>query len=349
MTYVHCGLVKLCGMVYKNLTQFCETLLNNNDTAAMIRSFKNVKVLIFSSLLWMSWPIKAADLSNAVTLVNIPLMERPSDHRLYADELLNLALTLSAEKFGPFKIVQHKYQTVVGRQLLELEKGEWLSVAVSMPLPAWLEKADVVHFPIMKGLASYRMFFAHQAQQNKLADINSLTDLRSQVIGQGRGWSTAKILEDNGFSVMYGSTYETLFPMLEADRFQLLMRGVYEIEAEHKVYRQTMPELSIADNIAVYTYLPSYFFVSKKQPALTERLMFGLKKASDSGQCDKLFQRYFNRALSMMQTKQRKIFYLNNTNINAADFAEDNPYLLDYIRKLEAQKPRLELARRITG
>lgn len=300
-----------------------------------------VNAIFFLSLFSISAITSASSTPKPAAEVKIPLMERPAVHRVYADALLALALDLSAEKYGPYKITQQKYETVVGRQLLELEKGEWLSVAVSMPLPLWLEKAQVVHFPIFKGLASYRMFFTHQKKLNELKKVNSFNDLKSQLIGQGRGWSTAKILEDNGFKVMYGPSYNSLFPMLEAGRFQLLMRGIYEIEAEFKVYRKLIPDLAIADNFAVYTYLPSYFFVSKTQPELAQRLEYGLKAANENGQFDKLFERYFKPALALLGNKQREIFYLTNTNITEADFTKDKPYLLQSIIQLEDKRPKL--------
>ncbi|MGO4893077.1 hypothetical protein [Flavobacterium sp. W21_SRS_FM6] len=281
-------------------------------------------------------------LMDNVTVVNIPYMDRPAAHRRYTDDLLTLALQLSTEKYGPFKIIRQRFETVVGRQLLQLEKGDWLSVATSMPLPSWLEKADVVHFPIMKGLASYRMFFTDQAHVSALAEIESLDVLKKQMIGQGRGWSTAKILEDNGFRVMYGPTYETLFPMLEANRFSLLMRGIYEIEAELPLYQKNMPSLRIADNFAVYTYLPMYFFVSKKQAKLSQRLRYGLIQAAESGQFDALFNRYFASTVAMLQNNNRSVFYLNNTNVVGQDFRRDEPYLLDFIRQLERNKPVIQ-------
>lgn len=298
--------------------------------------------LLLISFLGVSIPVNAEISPTEITEVTIPYMERPATHRSYTDELLALALHLSEDKFGPYKIIRQKNETVVGRQLLQLEKGEWLSVATSMPLPTWLEKADMVHFPTMKGLASYRMFFTHYANLSSLNEINSLDVLKKKMIGQGRGWSTAKILEDNGFRVMYGTTYETLFPMLEAHRFPLLMRGIYEIEAEFTVYKKIMPDLSIADNFAIYTYLPMYFFVSKTQPGLSKRLQYGLQKAAQNGQFDALFNQYYASTVAMLQNKPRQIFYLTNTNITASDFNQDEPYLLEYIRQLDNNKPILE-------
>jgi hypothetical protein len=285
--------------------------------------------------LWLSAGLVCAQATE--TVVKIPYMDRPASHRIYANELLKLALSLSAEKYGPFKITQQKYQTVLNRQLLEIENGQWLSVAVSMPTKEWLSNAQIVNFPIMKGLASYRLFFSLDKTLPQLNQLQSLDALKKLYIGQGRGWSTANILEDNGFTVMYGVSYENLFPMLHADRFQLLMRGIYEIEPEFEEYKHTMPHLRIVDSFAVYTYLPMYFFVNKKQIQLVERLTYGLIRANDSGQLDNLFNHYFAKTVLSLKTP-RKVFFLNNSNIEPSFFVRDRPYLLEEIRQLEKQK-----------
>lgn len=270
-------------------------------------------------------------------VVKIPYMERAGVHREYADTLLKLALDLSEDHYGPYQIVQQSQQTVIKRQLLELEKGSELSVATSMPMPEWLNRARVVQIPIMKGIASYRMFFAHKKNLAMFNEINTLETLTTFKVGQGPGWSTGNILQENGFQVVYGGPYETLLPMLAADRFQLLMRGVYEIVPELDRHQSTTSELGIVEGIAIYTYLPMYFFVSKKQPLLAERLEYGLKKAHASGQFDSLFNRFFGETLDLLNANQRRIFYLPNTNIDPSFFERDKPYLLESIIKLEEQ------------
>lgn len=296
----------------------------------MIRIFL---ALIFAAT---TLPLQAKDLSQRTLIVRIPYMEREAAHRVYADELLRLALELSKEKYGPYKIVQQRQETVIRRQLLEVETGKNLSLAVSMPTPEWMEKTQVVQVPIMKGLASYRLFLASDKNRAKFKNINSLMELKTLMIGQGQGWSTAKILEDNGFNVMRGGPYPTLIPMLKANRFELLMRSIYEVEPELSAYKKTMPELMIANDFGLYTYLPMYFFVSKHQALLAERLTYGLHKAHQDGQLNKLFESHFTDALKLLRDKQRKTFFLTNTNIDKGFFEQDKPYLLKEIIALEA-------------
>lgn len=267
--------------------------------------------------------------------VILPYMDRPASHRAYGDELLKLALQLSTEKYGAYHITQQYEEAVVGRQLLQLQKKGYLSVATAMPTQEWLEQTIRVPFPIMKGLASYRMFLTHSMHLSALQHIQSMSDLKRLTIGQGIGWSTAEILEKNGFKVIYGVKYTLLFPMLYANRFDLLMRSIYEVEPEWQTYRVDMPELRIADDFVLYTYLPMYFFVNKHQPKLAERLLYGLKLAADNGQLDALFQHYFADVLALLNKQARKVFYLQNNNIDPSFFKQDKPYLLKKISDLQ--------------
>jgi len=296
-------------------------------------------IRIFLALVFVvaAIPLHAENSLNDTLVVRIPYMEREAAHRVYADELLRLALELSKDKYGPYQIVQQRQETVIRRQLLEVEAGKNLSLAVSMPTPEWLEKTQIVQVPIMKGLASYRLFLASDKNQAMLKNINTLKELKALTIGQGQGWSTAKILEDNGFNVMHGGPYATLIPMLKANRFELLMRSIYEVGPELKAYKRTMPDLTIVNNFGLYTYLPMYFFVSKNQPLLAERLTYGLHRAHKNGQLNKLFESHFTEALKRLRNKQRKTFFLTNTNIDKSFFEQDKPYLLKEIVELEKQ------------
>ncbi len=271
-----------------------------------------------------------------LTYVYIPLMTRVAPHREYSNALLELALELTREDYGDYRIIVDLEESVIRRQLMEMRRGERIYVAPAMPSSDWNENAERVAFPLMRGLASYRMFLARKDALPRLNAIQSLAELKTIPIGQGQGWSTSKILEAQGFDVAYGGPYPTLMPMLEAGRFDLLMRGVYEIEPELAQLVQSAPALGIVDQMAVYTYLPMYFFVSKNHEAFVGRLQLGLQRAFDSGRMDALYQQYFASSQQMIE-QPRKVFALKNTNIPSAFFDQDRPYLLPDIVRLHTQ------------
>jgi hypothetical protein len=264
-------------------------------------------------------------------VVTIPYMEREAAHRVYADRLLALALSLSSDRYGPYRLEQQRRESVIRRQLLELEPGGPLSVAVAMPTPEWLAQALPVRVPIMKGLSSFRFFLGTRSNQPLYDKVGRLSDLKRLSIGQGPGWSTARILEDNGFRITYGGAYPTLIPMLHAGRFQLLMRSVFEVGPELRAHQPAHPDLRIVEDFAVFTYMPMYFFVARDQPRLAERIEYGLRQAHASGKLDLLFNQYFGDSLQLLKNKRLKLFHIPNTNIDPGFFQRDRPYLLDAV------------------
>ncbi len=263
----------------------------------------------------------------APLLVTLPYMEREAPHRTYADELLALALQLSSDRYGPYRLAQQREETVIRRQLVELQQGH-LSVAVAMPTREWLDGALPVRVPIMRGLASFRFFLGRESERQAYAAVRTADDLRSLSIGQGPGWSTAALLQQGGFKVVHGGPHSTLIPMLHAGRFQLLMRSIYEVEPELHSQRDNHPGLFIVDDFAVFTYMPMYFFVARRQPQLAERLTYGLKKAYANGQLDRLFTRFFGDSLKLLANPRLRLIHVPNTNIDRSFFERDRPYLL---------------------
>jgi ABC-type amino acid transport substrate-binding protein len=209
-----------------------------------------------------------------------------------------------------------------------------------MPTQEWLDGALPVRVPLMRGLASFRFFLGHKDRLPLYESVRTVNDLKALTIGQGPGWSTAKILEDNGFQVVYGGAHPTLIPMLHSGRFQLLMRGVYEVEPELRAQQASYPGLMVVDGFAVFTYMPMYFFVAKSQPLLAERLEYGLKKAYETGQHDRLFNRYFGDSLKLLKNKRLRVLQVPNSNIDQSFFERDRPYLLDAVVALEKEARR---------
>lgn len=267
----------------------------------------------------------------AVQVVTIPYMEREAAHRVYADRLLALALSLSSDRYGPYRLEQQKQESVIRRQLLELEPGGSLDVAVAIPSAEWLERARPVRFPLMKGLSSFRFFLGSKANQPLYDGVSRVEDLKRLSIGQGPGWSTIKPLQDSGFRIGLGGAHATLIPMLQSGRFQLLMRGVFEVGPELQAHQRQHPDLMIVDDFAVFTYMPMYYFVARDQPRLAERIEYGLKQAHASGKLDRLFTQYFGASLALLKNRQLKVFRIPNTNIDPSFFQRDRPFLLDAV------------------
>ncbi|SMF05931.1 ABC-type amino acid transport/signal transduction systems, periplasmic component/domain [Alteromonadaceae bacterium Bs31] len=241
-------------------------------------------------------------------------------------DILQAVLEATVDEFGPFSLERAQRGMVSRRLLLALIKGESLTVAVSTYKASWAGKTLVVPFPVNKGLSSYRMFFARKDSLASLAKVESVAQLKAFRFGQGRGWSTAKTLEDNGFTVVYSDSYLAFSKMLSANRFDLFMRDPQEIVWERENVERDKG-LTVVDSIAIYTYLPTYFNVSKTRPELALRLEKGLKKLDAAGEIDRLLVKHFQEAIDLINNSSRRVFYLENTNLPPEVIERDKKYL----------------------
>ena len=148
--------------------------------------------------------------------------------------------------------------------------------------------------------------------KRKFSAVLNLEDLQQFTAGQGHDWPDVKILQANGIKVATASTYDGLFGMLQAARFDFFPRGINE--AWQEVELQANPELTIEQHLLIYYPSPIYFFVNNKSIALAERIEKGLKLSIEDGSFDQLF--YSHRAHEKMftigQLKQRQIITLKN-------------------------------------
>ena len=291
---------------------------------------------VLSLALFSTGAISSPAPDNSVTVVQVPHMNRASSHLQYVHALLELSLESTRQEFGEFEIRYHSTETLPERQLKGLEAGEQFSVTVSHAKERWNNAAIRVPFPLVRGLASYRLFFTTPNILPALNKVSSLKDFYQFSFGQGVGWSTSRFLEDKHFRIVYGSRYEGLFVMLTANRFDLLMRSPYELTGEHVNLSQQYPSLTYSTRTAMLTYLPMYFYVSDKQPELAARIEKGLKTAFQAGQLDALYEKYFHSSLALIHSSELRVFWINNTNITTQQYLADKPYLLpSLIKQLE--------------
>ncbi|BFT31852.1 hypothetical protein D210916BOD24_30280 [Alteromonas sp. D210916BOD_24] len=279
----------------------------------------------------------------SVTVVKVPYISRETNHVDYVHKLMELALDKTKAEFGDYRIQYHDTETLPERQLRGLEEGEQVSVTFSHAKAKWDNAAIRVPFPLAKGLGSYRFFFTLPKHLPSLEKVDSLDDFYQFIFGQGLGWSTASILEDHQFRVEYSSRYVGLFIMLESERFDLLMRGAFEILGEEQHLKTEHPSITYSPDIAMLTLLPMYFYVSDTQPELAIRLERGLKIAFESGEFDELFTLYFQDAVQFVNSPTLRSFWIDNRNVSAEQFYEIKPYLLpELIEKIEPNiQPKL--------
>lgn len=225
-----------------------------------------------------------------------PAPESPGDTRYdYYWALLNQALTITEPDFGPYTLRQAAQPMSERRTFEELKGGSGsITVIVHGNVADYEHELLPIRFPLDKGLLGYRVFLIRGETQSQLDHVTSLNELRQHTIGQGQGWGDVTILRHAGLTVVEGGTYEGLFGMLAAGRFELFSRGVVEVEEELARQKTEHPDFAIEHHLLLYYPLTRYFYVARSPAgeASARRISEGLERMLRNGSFERMFQAF---------------------------------------------------------
>lgn len=232
----------------------------------------------------------------------------------YPRELLQLALSKSEDK-TPFVLKESDVRTTQGRSLLMISHGQGIDVAWSMTSKQREELLAAIKIPIYKGLYGYRLFLIHKTRQNRFPESMSFHELKnSRLAVQGVDWPDLRILEHNQFSVISAKHFSAMFELVSKQRVDYFPRSILEIWEEQKTFGKEA--LSVEKNLMLSYPTYVFYFVAKENKALAKRLRQGLLASINDGSFDSLFNRYKGAALENAKLKKRKVFQLENPNVN---------------------------------
>lgn len=248
-----------------------------------------------------------------VTLVRHPQGVTEWDQRNnYFIAALRLALDKTRDQYGDYLLEESTHPLTQSRAIAMLSADEEVDVLWSMTSRLRETQLLPVRIPLLKGLMGYRLFIIRAEDELWFKDITTLDQLRELRAGQGHDWPDAEILRSNGFRVETSVDYENLFRMLHAGRFDFLPRAINEPWEEVKA--RTDLDLAIEKNLLLYYPTASYFFVSKNNPALAERLRLGLEKSIADGSFETLLLNHPINAFALKNARmnQRRMLKLMN-------------------------------------
>jgi hypothetical protein len=245
-----------------------------------------------------------------------PLPEAPGDTRYdHYWRLLAQALAITEPDFGPYALSEATLPMTELRALDELETGKGsITVLVHGNVADYERRLLPIRFPLDKGLLGYRVFLIRGEMQSKLDLVAGLDDLRRYSIGQGREWGDVTILREAGLTVVEGTSYEGLFPMLAAGRFQLFSRSVVEVGEELARERPGHPEFAIERHLMLYYPLTRYFYVTRSPAgdALARRISEGLERMLKNGRFDRMFEDFKNPFERQIGLRDRLLIRIAN-------------------------------------
>lgn len=261
--------------------------------------------------------VAAAELQVTLTSPQTGLDPRTS----YNGLVLALALDKTRAEYGDYRLEITPFMNTA-RAIQETRKGRFPNqiLMTSFQNRLLAEGLDYARFPVDYGVTGYRICFVSPQASAAVGKAGNLGELRKFTIGQGTGWADSEILRFNGFTVYEAGQQESLFLMVAAGRFDLFCRGINELEPELNRYKQDIGALEYDRSMALSYPLPRFFFASKHNRALLERITRGLQIAHQDGSLRKLWLAQFGSALRFANLKQRRIFELKTPNIDLIDF-----------------------------
>ena len=169
-----------------------------------------------------------------------------------------------------------------------------------------------IRIDILRGIVGFRIFVIRAADQARIARMDEASLRKQLTFGLNSQWADLPIMRANGFTVETSSSYENLFGMLTAGRFDAFPRGLNEAGRELDERKQSYPQLAVEQTKALYFPYPVYFWVSKENAALGQRIERGLKLALDDGSFRKLFETYHAAEIAMLAKEKRQVIRLDN-------------------------------------
>lgn len=230
----------------------------------------------------------------------------------YYIALLTLALEKTQAKYGRFRLEMNENSMLQARALLNVANKQFVDVVWTMTSKEREGALLPIRIPLLKGLLGYRILIIREEDKDRFKRVQTLDNLSELVAGQGLDWPDVSILRANGLTVTVGASYDGLFDMLKAGRFDYFPRGMNEPWTEVKAHKEK--GFVVEERLLLKYPAPTYFFVHKGNVALANRINEGLLLAIEDGSFDAIFYEHpANKGIfKRTNIKKRKVFELRN-------------------------------------
>lgn len=236
-----------------------------------------------------------------------------ADPEAYVVELLQQALARSGGDYqlqpSPSPMTQSRAE-----QSLEQNDGR-VQLMWTMTTRTREEILLPVRIPIYRGLIGWRIPLVRAEDRDWLARVHSLGDLKPLRIGQRADWPDTRILRSNGLQVITSQSYDSLFRMLDAGRFDLFPREVVVAWNEQARAEREGLKLMVDEHIVIHYPTAFYFFTSRARADLAIAIERGLEAMLADGSFERLFQQHHGATLERARLPERRVIKLENPDL----------------------------------
>ena len=242
----------------------------------------------------------------------------------YHAKVLQRVLELTPE-FGIANAVPHPQPMPQARQIIKLKSAE-ADVMWSATSDTREQQLLPVRFPLLQGLAGYRVLVINAYKQAQFPRSLSKEGIQRLVGVQGKDWPDLAVLHHNGFRVeaaQWSLWFHTMFTAVEKGMVDYFPRNV--IEVTNDLERHKTKRIRLEDHFILRYPSYEYFFVSPHKPELVNRIQIGLLRMLDNGELKTMFEKHENHltAIKLATDPNRKIIELANPDLS---YKFDEPF-----------------------
>jgi hypothetical protein len=175
-----------------------------------------------------------------------------------------------------------------------------------------------IYIPLDKGLIGWRLMLVHSDNKDIFSQITTLQGYKKLVAGLGHYRPDTRIFYENNLQVFTATSTISLQKMLNLKRIDYFPRSILEIRQE--LSTSDYPSLTIDSHIVLTYPAAIYFFVSKDNPILRDRIQSGLEASIANGSFEKAFQRNFAEEIQLANLNKRRRIKIANSVITDTDY-----------------------------
>jgi ABC-type amino acid transport substrate-binding protein len=239
----------------------------------------------------------------------------------YGWRVLQMALDHTREGYGDYLLGPGSITDERPNATSLLQGDGGITVSVFTARTGYEGKLIPVRIPIDRGILGYRLLLIHKGDQPKFAGIRKPDDFKSLKFGVLVSWADVAVMRHAGLAVVTGPSFDGLFKMLSARRFDVLSRSAGEIEHDLDERRQDLPDIVVERSLVLHYPLPVYFWFrnDREGQELAERVDRGLRKMLADGSLDALFHQEFDPILAPLDLAHRHVIELENPLLSAEE------------------------------
>lgn len=232
----------------------------------------------------------------------------------YRWKLLELALAHTQDNATPTPLIPYAEEVTQNRGVQLLQSGAIDVIALGTNAERESQMLPI-RMDILRGMVGFRIFVIRATDQQRFADLDEQALRKQLTFGLNSQWADVPVMRANGFTVETSNSYENLFSMLVAKRFDAFPRGLNEAARELDERKTTFPQLAVEQSKALFFPFPIYFWVNKDNQALAQRIERGLTLALADGSFRKLFETYHAKEIASLARENRQVIRLSNPNL----------------------------------